>query len=90
MPYFDTSVQLLNLLDRRFVFCSGDIKELIDRDFGGFDKFKELMSADTVAIQGSGWGWLGWNPKTGRLRITTQPNQDPLSVRGKYTWCMVQ
>jgi len=60
----------------------GDIKELIDRDFGGFDKFVELMSAQTVGIQGSGWGWLGWNPKHERLRLTTCPNQDPVSMQG--------
>jgi len=60
----------------------GDIKELIDRDFTSFDKFKELMSAKTVAIQGSGWGWLAWNPRHGRLRITACPNQDPVSMQG--------
>mgnify|MGYP001794243797 CR=1 FL=1 len=60
----------------------GDIKEMIDRDFGSFDQFKSLMSAQTVAIQGSGWGWLGWNPKHGRLRLTTCANQDPVSMQG--------
>lgn len=30
----------------------------IERDFGSFDKFKEQMTAKTIAVQGSGWGWL--------------------------------
>ena len=40
--------------------CShlGDLAAAIDRDFGSFDNFKDQMSAKTVAIQGSGWGWL--------------------------------
>ncbi|XP_067951496.1 superoxide dismutase [Mn], mitochondrial-like [Watersipora subatra] len=59
----------------------GDIKELIERDFSSFDKFKELMTAKTVGIQGSGWGWLGWNPRHGRLRMTKCPNQDPLTTK---------
>ena len=33
-------------------------------------------------MQGSGWGWLGFNPKTDRLQIATLPNQDPLSTVG--------
>ena len=32
--------------------------EAINRDFGSFDNFRTQMSAKTVAIQGSGWGWL--------------------------------
>ena len=32
--------------------------EAIRRDFGSFDNLRTQMSAKTVAIQGSGWGWL--------------------------------
>ncbi|KAL5521692.1 hypothetical protein ACEPAF_2440 [Sanghuangporus sanghuang] len=32
----------------------------------------------TLAIQGSGWGWLGLNPTTKKLEIVTTANQDPL------------
>ena len=38
------------------------------------------MSATTIAVQGRGWGWLGLNPKTGRLEIATRANQDPLQA----------
>ena len=30
----------------------------IVRDFESFDIFRGEMTAQTVAIQGSGWGWL--------------------------------
>ncbi len=37
---------------------TGDLANAIERDFGSFDNLKTQMSAKTVAIQGSGWGWL--------------------------------
>ena len=52
--------------------------EAIKRDFGSFQKMKEKMSAATVAVQGSGWGWLGYDKENGRLRIAACANQDPL------------
>ena len=32
--------------------------EAIERDFGSFDIFRAEMTAKTVAVEGSGWGWL--------------------------------
>ncbi|HEV8051934.1 MAG TPA: Fe-Mn family superoxide dismutase, partial [Parachlamydiaceae bacterium] len=34
-----------------------------------------------VAIQGSGWGWLGFNKANKRLEIATCDNQDPLVIK---------
>lgn len=58
------------------------ISSAIDRDFGSLDKFIEQMSAKAVAIQGSGWSWLGLNKGNGRLEIATCDNQDPLVIKG--------
>ena len=41
---------------------------------------KDQMSATTIAIQGSGWGWLGYNTKSGSLEVATCANQDPLEA----------
>ena len=46
------------------------------------DAFKEKFNAATAAVQGSGWGWLGYNKETGCLEIATCCNQDPLSTKG--------
>ena len=41
---------------------------------------KTKLSASTVAVQGSGWGWLGYNKDSGSLQIAACPNQDPLEA----------
>lgn len=56
----------------------GELMEAIKRDFGSFQKMKEKMSTATVAVQGSGWGWLGYSKEAGRLCIAACGNQDPL------------
>ena len=53
----------------------------IARDFGSFDQFKEKFNTTTTAIQGSGWGWLGYNKTLHRLEVATSANQDPLSTQ---------
>jgi len=57
---------------------SGPLLDQINKDFGSFDKLKEEMNAKTAAIQGSGWGWLGYDKAKGKLEIVTTANQDPL------------
>uniref|UniRef100_A0A3Q1IJW9 Superoxide dismutase n=3 Tax=Percomorphaceae TaxID=1489872 RepID=A0A3Q1IJW9_ANATE len=56
----------------------GELMEAIKRDFGSFQKMKEKFSTASVAVQGSGWGWLGYDKDSGRLRIAACANQDPL------------
>ncbi|TBU26582.1 superoxide dismutase mitochondrial [Dichomitus squalens] len=57
---------------------AGPLKEKIEADFGSVDAFKKKLNTVTAAVQGSGWGWLGYNPETKKLEIVTTPNQDPL------------
>ncbi|KIM24480.1 hypothetical protein M408DRAFT_331729 [Serendipita vermifera MAFF 305830] len=59
-------------------FSDGKLKSAIEKDFGSVEAFKKEFNAKTAAIQGSGWGWLGYNTSTKRLEITTTANQDPL------------
>lgn len=37
---------------------TGELADAIATSFGSFDNFKAKFSAATIAIQGSGWGWL--------------------------------
>ena len=36
----------------------GDLKAMIERDFGSVQAMQDQLSAASVAVQGSGWGWL--------------------------------
>lgn len=44
----------------------GPLKAAIHASFGNIEALKLDMSASTVAVQGSGWGWLGYNAKNGK------------------------
>ncbi|KAG5634281.1 hypothetical protein H0H81_002550 [Sphagnurus paluster] len=57
---------------------SGPLKSALEHDFGSIEAFKKIFNAQTAAVQGSGWGWLGYNSNTKKLEIVTTPNQDPL------------
>ncbi|KAI0259984.1 manganese superoxide dismutase [Gloeopeniophorella convolvens] len=56
----------------------GPLKTAILERWGSFDNFKKEFNTTTAGIQGSGWGWVGVNPTTGKLEIVTTANQDPL------------
>lgn len=58
--------------------ADGPLKKAIERDFGSVEDFKKKFNATTAAIQGSGWGWLGFNESSKKLEIVTTANQDPL------------
>jgi Fe-Mn family superoxide dismutase len=60
----------------------GELANALTRDFGSLDKYIEQMSAKAIAVQGSGWAWLGYNKGNGRLEIATCDNQDPLVTKG--------
>ncbi|KAI9456338.1 manganese superoxide dismutase [Boletus coccyginus] len=60
------------------VIKNGPLREAIDASFGSLDALKKEFNATTAAIQGSGWGWVGYNTKSKRLEIVTTANQDPL------------
>jgi len=54
--------------------------QIITRDFGSFEQFKEVFSKSALGQFGSGWAWLV-KDKLGKLSITNLPNQDsPLSI----------
>ena len=58
---------------------SGELADVINSFFGGFDSFKEQFSAAAAGRFGSGWAWLSVDGG-GKLAVTSTPNQDsPLS-----------
>ena len=61
---------------------NGELLNAIKKDFGSLEKFIEQFTTKTVAIQGSGWGWLGYCKMHNDLQIVTCENQNPLSTKG--------
>lgn len=61
---------------------TGKIAELIDRDFGSYDAFKEAFSTAGATQFGSGWAWLVLD-KDGKLAVRKTPNAEtPLTEDG--------
>ena len=60
----------------------GAIADAISKSFGGFSQFKEKFSSTTVVIQGSGWGWLVYNPTSKLVEYTSMPNQTSPRTEG--------
>ncbi|KAG9223125.1 hypothetical protein PLEOSDRAFT_1095940 [Pleurotus ostreatus PC15] len=60
------------------VLAAGSLSDAIVKAFGTLDNLKKEFNATTAGIQGSGWGWLGYNPSTKLLEVVTTANQDPL------------
>jgi len=61
---------------------TGELMQAIQKYFGSLEAFIEKISSASVAIQGSGWGWLGYDKVEKCLKIATCSNQDPLSTVG--------
>ena len=61
---------------------SGDLATALIKEFGSLESFISTFSSQTSAVQGSGWGWLGYHKPSSKLVIATSSNQDPLSTQG--------
>ena len=61
---------------------TGKIAELIDRDFGSFDSFKEKFSNTAVTLFGSGWAWL-FIDENEKLEIVGLSNAGTPLAQGK-------
>jgi len=59
----------------------GELAEAMQRDLGGFDRFKAAFSDAAMKVFGSGWAWLSLDGKT--LKIESTPNQDSVLTAGR-------
>lgn len=56
----------------------------IERDFGGYDNFKQLFIKQAATLFGSGWLWLVAD-KNGRLSLLQTSNADTPITHEEYT-----
>lgn len=59
---------------------SDALTKAVEKDFGSWENMKNQLANSSVAVQGSGWGWLGYNKQMKKLQIATCQNQDPLQA----------
>jgi Fe-Mn family superoxide dismutase len=55
---------------------TGPVLEAIEKNFGSFDKFKEMFTNASVNLFGSGWVWLYIDAQTKQLVLNFTANQD--------------
>ena len=58
----------------------GKLQQAIDRDLGGYDKFRADFIAAGVGQFGSGWAWL--SVQNGKLALSKTPNGENPLVHG--------
>jgi Fe-Mn family superoxide dismutase len=61
---------------------TGNIQQVIQSTFGGFDSFKEKFTAAATGRFGSGWAWLV-KDGSGKFDILSTANQDSPLMEGK-------
>ena len=61
---------------------TGAIADAIKDSFGSFAEFKELFSSKTAPVQGSGWGWLVYNPNSSKVEYKAMSNQTSPRTEG--------
>lgn len=59
----------------------GDLRKMIESQYGTQDNLQVTMSTTANAIQGSGWAWLGYDKAAHRLGVAWTKNQTPLLAK---------
>lgn len=61
---------------------TGNLSQIIKRDFGSFGKFAHQFKLAATKVEGSGWGWLVYEPFSKSLMITQVQNQQDMMIAG--------
>jgi superoxide dismutase, Fe-Mn family len=73
--YYNHTLYFENLTPKSSGQPKDTLAATINRDFGSFELFKAQFTEAAESQFGSGWAWLLVD-KTGKLQITSTPNQD--------------
>lgn len=61
---------------------TGNLLNAIKNDFGSFGKFSNQFTLAASKVEGSGWGWLIYEPMSKRLMVTQMQNQQDMMFAG--------
>ena len=62
---------------------SGQLMDLIQRDFGSFEELKKKMESEALTCFGSGWAWLGYDASKGHEKLVvmkTTGAENPMAL----------
>ncbi|MEW5953464.1 MAG: superoxide dismutase [Bacillota bacterium] len=62
--------------------ATGQVAGQIKADFGSYEAFKKQFTAAAIAVEGSGWAVLCWNPVFGKLEVLTAEKHQNLTQWG--------
>ena len=60
----------------------GNLANMIIRDFGSFKGFSDQFTGAASKVEGSGWGWLVYEPIARRLMVLQMQNQQDMMFAG--------
>ena len=61
---------------------SGELAQLLDQHFGGFDLFRQQLTKTAAGIMGSGWAALTWDTLSSQLVITQIHDHQSSTIQG--------
>ena len=61
---------------------TGNLSQAIKNDFGSFGKFARQFRLAASKVEGSGWGYLVYEPMSGKLMVTQMQNQQDMMFAG--------
>lgn len=64
------------------MLTSGNLDKQISKEFGSIENFKKQFNAAAVAVEGSGWVLLVWNPAFMKLEVLTAEKHQNLTQWG--------
>lgn len=56
----------------------GNLLAQIEKDFGTYNAFMEYFTSAATKVEGSGWGWLVYEPASRRLMVLQMQNQQDM------------
>jgi len=61
---------------------AGNLSQKIKQSFGSFGKFAKQFKLAATKVEGSGWGWLVYEPVSRQLLVTQMQNQQDMMFPG--------
>jgi len=61
---------------------SGELAQAIDRNFGGFEPFKQQLTKTAATIMGSGWAALVWDTLSAQLLVAQIHDHQSSTIQG--------